>query len=202
VLVYDDKTRPQGGAYFAAKKYLVQIAPDLVNGLVPAQNFDLASDEWGQQLVAPYDPERSSLVIRDNQIWGVVGEYTAEVKQKFKLPDFTAGFEVHIDMLRPRQAAYKPLSKYPSSQQDITLQVAAELSYVNLEACLKSELNASEYNYKLRPIGIYQKEPEAKNITFRVTLSHHDQTLTTQEVNELIEKLTWQAHEQLGAEQV
>lgn len=139
---------------------------------------------------------------------GVVGELEQSVIKAFKLPVYAAAAVLALDgasfELENRKAnAYKPLSKYPSTTQDITLQVSSEVSFSALQNCIAEELEASEYNVTFVPVSIYQKEgDETKNITFRITLSHYDRTLTTHEVNELVEKITWQAHEALNAVQI
>ncbi|MFO0971456.1 MAG: phenylalanine--tRNA ligase subunit beta [Candidatus Saccharimonadales bacterium] len=202
VIAYDTKVAPKGSPYYAARRYLAEIDSDLVESLVPMKDFNLAADEWGQQLAAPYEPDRSALVVVDNQIWGVVGEFKTTIQKAFKLPDYAAGFEVHLGVLQSKEVGYKPLSRFPSSEQDITLKVASSVNYAELASSLAQIMEDSEYQYTLEPRGIYQKEPKTKNITFHLTLSHRERTLTTIEVNKLVENLTWQAHERFAAEQV
>lgn len=203
VISYHEKTAPNGSPYFAARRYLAEIAPELADNVVPMADFDMSKDEWGAQLTAPYDPLHAALIVINNQIWGVVGEFKQAVQAAFKLPAYTAGFEVHMDAIKPSDVQYKPLSRYPSTEQDITLKVASELRFEQLQKLLISELAATEYSTMLTPLGIYQKEGEnTKNLTFRITLSHHERTLTTNEITKLVESLSWRAHKVLQAEQV
>lgn len=197
------KSAPKGAAYFQARKYLQQIAPDLVENLTPLGEFDLKTDEWGQQLTAPYEPKRSAVVVQDGQIWGVIGEFKASVQQALKLPAYSAGFEMHLDVLGVQSDKYVPLSKYPSTDQDITLKVTEDVSYGELEKCLQEELEKTKYQWQLKPTSIYQKDDEkTKNITFHLTLSDHDRTLKTIEVNTLVVQLARLAKEKLKAEQI
>jgi phenylalanyl-tRNA synthetase beta chain len=139
---------------------------------------------------------------------GVVGELEQSVVKAFKLPAYSAAAIFALDgasfeIESRSENAYKPLSRYPSTTQDITLQVDAGVSYSNLSDCIGAELESSQYSFTLNPISIYQKEGDkTKNITFRIVLSHYERTLTTREVNELVEKVTWLAHEALGAQQI
>ena len=78
-----------------------------------------------------------------------------------------------------------------------------DLKFADLKRCLEEELQKSELEWALKPISIFQKEGEkTKNMTFNINLTNHERTLTTNEVNKLIEQISWQAHEQLQAEQI
>lgn len=203
VLAYGDKSRPDGAPYFAARRYLAELAPNLASELVPMSEFDMASDEWGQQLTAPYEPNHTALIIKDDQIWGVVGEFKQEVRKVFKLPEFTSGIELHVGILQAKEIQYTALSKFPSSEQDLTLQVEQKISFAQLEKLLKSELGKTGLQWRLEPLSIFSKDQtEKKNISFRVTLTANDHTLTTEEVSRVIENLSWQAHEVFEAQQI
>lgn len=203
VVAYADKAKPSGAPYFQARKYFEQVAPELIDSLVPASEFDFSSDEWGRQFVAPYEIQRSALIVRDGQIWGVIGEYKYSARRAFKLPEYSAGFEVHLDVLKKSNMTYQPLSRYPSTEQDLTLKVAAKLPYAQLKNLLESELGKTGYQWSLRPLSIFQEEnSKTKNISFRITLTHFERTLTTKEANELVEKLAVKAKSELKAERV
>ncbi len=203
VIASDQKNKPSGAAYFQARKYLAQITADLEADLTPLKEVDLSGDDWGQQLTAPYDTERSAALLKDGQIYGVIGEFKQSVSRALKLPQYAAGFEVHLDVINSELNEYKPLSKFPSSHQDLTLKVDLDLEYRELESFLKTELQEAGYLWTLEPISIFQKEGDStKNITFRITLSHYERTLTTNEVSKLVESLSWQANKKLKAQQV
>lgn len=203
VVSYDKKSAPKGSPYFAARRYLTEIAPHLVDDLVPMKDFDLSTYEWGQQLAAPYEPSATALIIKDNQIWGVVGELKTDVKKAFKLPEYTAGFEVNLDVMEVAEVAYQPLSKYPSTEQDLTLKIDAEIPLAQLNQFLNEQLQELDYQVVVEPLGIFQKKDEStKNVSFRFSFTNHNRTLTTKEVAKVIEDISWQAHEKLGAEQI
>ena len=203
VLACNGKNIPTGAPYYQALRYLEAISADVGNLLVPLTEFDTASDEWGQQLVAPYEPKRSAVIVINKQIWGVVGEFKTSVQKALKLPAYSAGFEVHLQALTRNSNAYVPLSKYPSTEQDVTLKVAGEVSYAELAACLKDALSETNYQWKLQPVTIYQKDGDNhKNVTFRLKLSHQDRTLKTIEVNKLVDQLVKNAQTKLAAEQI
>lgn len=202
-VITTERSDGQGAAFYQARAYLAQIAPELVDQLVPLREFDLSSDEWGRQLTALYEPARSAVVVRDNQIWGVIGEYKHAVHKAFKLPAYTAGFEVNLGVLSQIDTTYTPLSKYPTSTQDLTLKVAPETDYSAVETCLKNGLATTEYQWQLSTLSIFQPDgAEHKNLSFRLTLSHMDHTLTTEEVNSVVADLVEAAHKAVKAKQV
>lgn len=206
VLTYGDKQKPAGGAYYQARNYLEQLI-DLQNlELLSLSEFDLSSDEWGVQLCSAYAPKRSAVIVNDGQIWGVVGEFSAKVREAFKLPDYSAGFEVHLDILKQSEKSYRPLSRYPSTWQDISLKVDSSVSYASVfETAKNAALSAAnDIEVELTPQSIYQAEgdSEHKTITLRVTLTHHDRTLKEAEASAIIEAIAAAADSELGAQHV
>jgi phenylalanyl-tRNA synthetase beta subunit len=95
---------------------------------------------------------------------------------------------------------YQPISKFPSTTKDITLQVDSSIVFSRLEDVIDTILSNSKYIYTIRPLGIYQDEDKtAKNVSFRITLSHHDHTLTNDEANIVVADITKMAFSELGA---
>jgi phenylalanyl-tRNA synthetase beta chain len=211
-MVYTSAKPKKGAAYFHMLSTVDYTLSQLGVSyrLIP---LDHQAQEQARKVsaLAPYDLERSAYIFSaedDDVTIGFIGELKQEVVDAFKLPQYTAAAIFSLDSpcfdndSRSNGASYEALSRYPSITQDITLQVSAALHYNELKTFVSKELQATEYTCKVVPLGIYQKDHETKNITFRITLSHYDRTLTTDEVNELVEKITWKAHEALGAQQV
>lgn len=193
-------------AFYNVRRYLDYLASSLGFTL----RYSPIVDPADFPVTAPFDQTRSALVVVEetDTFLGIVGEYQADVAKKFKLPQASAGFEVGLDhLLEALQGlsgiAYTPLSKYPSTTQDITLQVSQETRFADIESCLKGHLKTTSYQWNLVPISIFQKaDQQTKNVTFRLILSHYGHTLTTNEASQIVKELSWQAHEQLKAEQV
>ncbi|MGB4758762.1 MAG: phenylalanine--tRNA ligase subunit beta [Candidatus Saccharimonadales bacterium] len=199
VIAYGNKNRPNGAPYYHARKYLTQIMPAFGGSLVPLAEFDLSKDAWGKQLTTPYAPERSAVLVKDKQIWGVVGEFKPEVRRAFKLPIFAAGFEIHLGILGESAAGYQPLSKYPKVEQDITLKVPEASQYQDIYDFVLAkiaEAAPAETRYQLTPLDIYQAEgSETKNITLRLAIAHDDKTMTDTEVNTILGNVAKKAKE-------
>ena len=202
VVAYGDKTSPTGAPYFHATNYLASIVDLASHKLVRLADFDLAKDEWGTQLTAPYEPTRSAVIVKDNQIWGVVGEFTAAVKKAFKLPQFAAGFEVHTDITKTGEHDYSPLSKFPSVTQDISLISPKETSYESVDEVVRTVLGELEESLKAvyQPISIYQADDgSTKTTTFRISVSSMERTLTEAEVTKIVESVATRAKREINA---
>ncbi len=194
ILAYGDKQKPAGAAFYAVRRYLERIMDISTAEVVALKDFDTANDEKSAQLVAAYDKNRAAVIVKDGQIWGVFGEFTQAAKKAFKLPDFVAGFEVHLDLLTSKENQYEPLSRFPSITQDISLVVPSETSYQSVfdqaNKVLEQSADASERVY-IEPVAVYQAENnhDIKTITLRVTVTNFDRTLVEDEVTALIEKI-------------
>lgn len=191
VFTADDKTARAhhgGAAYYQAKKYLDWITEDQAI-CEPLKNTDYP-------ITAPYQPGRSATVSIGGEVLGVIGEFTPEVCRGLKLPEFTAGFELDIAMLLKylEPKPYAPLSEYPGSQQDLTLEVDGSTSYFEVGQALAMALQtrAAEqgYTWALSPQDIFTPEgSDKKRLTFRIEVHHPHKTLKTEEVTALIDLL-------------
>src|SRR5690606_28825234 len=65
----------------------------------------LKNDPWLQQASRPFEPRRRAAITVKEGVIGVIGEYRPSVKAAFKLPQCTAGFELHRDRLLKAQKA-------------------------------------------------------------------------------------------------
>ena len=202
-IVTNGKKKSTESAYYQAQAYLQQLIDLSQLNIQPLSEFDTSTDEWGAQLVAPYAPKRSAVIMQDGKIWGVLGEFSAATKAAFKLPEYTAGFEVHIDVLKNKGHGYKPLSRYPSTWQDISLKVNSDVQYADIFAAAKNavETTAPEIDYEITPISIYQSEDDTshKTITLRVKLTHHERTLKEKDASAVIEAIASGAGKSLNA---
>ena len=203
--VYAAKNDEQS-AYFTARRYAELVAPGL--RYVPLDSFDGSSSKGFAQMVAPFDIERSAVLLHSEMPIGVVGEFKQAVKRAFKLPPSTAGFEIvqsHLLTIQPKP--YAPLSKYPSVTQDISLKVANNVSYESLVSALEAELGTIKQNHivmTLQPLSIYQAELDAihKTITLRLVANSYEKTLTDAEVGDVMDSLAAAAHNTLNAQRI
>lgn len=202
----------EGVAYYQAKKYLEQLAEALGLGVTfePAEGHN-PKQPISRAAIAPFEKKRAAIVkATSGEFIGELGEFRAQVRKNFKLPDYIAGFEVDLAQLQKlaQPATYQPLSRFPSTSQDISFKIASDVSYAKLLATLEKELMAAGkvhgYQSSIEPLDIYQDKKTAtqKHVAFRVTLTHHERTLTTKEVNTLLDTLASSAKKSLHAERL
>ncbi len=195
VLAYSNKQQPAGAPYYHARQYLEQLIDVADINLVPLSEFDITTDAWGQQLTAPYEPNRSAVIVRDNQIWGVIGEFRTPVRRALKLPDFTAGFEIHAELITARPIQYQSLPRFPKVTQDITLQIPSKVSYRQLYDFVWESLVTLQPEQSLPTLTVldtYQSANDLahKHVTFRLTIASYTKTMTDDEITKILDAIT------------
>lgn len=207
-LVYASKKKGKGAAYFMARRYLDYLNAEfgVAISLVPLTKADLYKNQVLIQQSKPFDPKRSAVLVdSQNLVWGFVGEYKSSIKKALKLPDNSAGFEVDplLYQLQASKHRYQPLSRFPSTHQDISFKVPSDTDYSKVEATVQSVLDksASQHGYRiaLTPADIYQKDKTSKHISFRIDVDHLNRTLVTEEINQLLDDIASSAKTKLKA---
>ena len=214
----DDKTAKRkydGAAYYQAKKYLSYIVNknSLKVEVVPLNTVSerIKANIRLSQLVAPYEMDRSAAILslNNNEVLGVVGEFKRSVIKAFKLPIFSAGFEIDLNLFNENLVGskYIPLPKFPKINQDICLRVESSMNYSTLFETVWDEIGqnkpeATFFNLSLVDIFGKEDDPNHKQITLRLIISAYDRTLTSDLVSELLDRVANKAHESLGAERV
>ena len=183
-----------GGDFYQAKALTEFIAAQL------SVSFEYVPVEQGKL----FEPKRSALVRVGDQVIGAVGEYRALIKKNFKLPDIASGFEIDFDALlgatANAQEIYSPLSKFPSAERDVTLQVSRSVAFVDIEKVVIESLTLSGLDALVAPIGIYQPdESDTKNVTLRLRLTSYEKTLTGDEVAAVMGSLAAAVFEKINA---
>jgi phenylalanyl-tRNA synthetase beta subunit len=203
--IFASKDSKPGAPYYAVKT----LVNYLLNELSAASVAYVPIDETKTSKTANYyEPGRSATIMFGGQKIGRIGEFKHSVKQAYKLPEYCAGFALDISTLLniANAASYQPLNRYPEIDQDICLRTAVDINYSELEEFVLAQLDkvAQEYGYNhwLKPIDIYQKDKEHKQTTWRITLSHPQRTLTTDEANKVLDIIANEAKKQLKAERV
>lgn len=202
-------------AYGGAPYYQVKYNLDhLLNKLhVPHVTYVLLSEAklpswWLQNLAKLFEPKRAALVLAGVVPIGIIGEFSSKVAKSFKLPPFAGGFELELGVLHGIQRAittYQPLLRFPATDQDVCFRVAKEINYSDLRQLIEQRfVNDERLRVTVEPVDIYERpdDKQHKQITYRITLQHHDRTLTTDEVNQMIERLVNEATHKFKAERV
>jgi len=201
--VYTSKDSKEGAAFYQAKAFLEFLSRQLGVDLM----YEPLSGDSTAPVVAPFEPKRSAIVSdrHTGRYIGVLGEYKKSVQRSFKLPEYTAGFELDTEALlniaSGASVNYRPLSRFPSVDRDISLKTEAALPYADIIAALEDSLVLTTIDVTVTPIGIYQPDKAAtKNSTFRLTLTSHEKTLTSEEVNQIIDGVVRRLKSAINAE--
>ncbi|HSX28612.1 MAG TPA: phenylalanine--tRNA ligase subunit beta [Candidatus Saccharimonadales bacterium] len=202
----------QGAPYYQAKYYFEELlqrlgVPDLHYRLVRPHTLD-SVPLWLQMRIELFDLGRSAIVMKEDVMLGVVGEPSQAVRKAQKLPEAVAMFEGDLEEIlkvRAEKPAYVPLSRFPGTTQDLCFRVSSDLLYNDLVLAITDFLqHQHDIVFSVSPLDIFQHEdqPNYKQITVRLTLHHRSRTLTTAEINELLDHLSVQIGSALRAERV
>jgi len=212
VFAADDKTWAatyDGAAYYQARQYLDRLCSELgvAYSIQPIANKADSDDEAADVSWAPYDENRSGLVIVADKAIGAIGEPRRQVARRLKLPVATASLELDTELLQKYATGkrYQQLSKYPSISQDISLKLPADLTYTDVVQCIDASIPTSKHvRYQVIPIDMYQPEKDAssKHMAFRVTAVSDRKTMTDAELSAVLDTIAMQANTELSAERL
>ena len=204
--VYASKKPRAGAPFYKARKLVDRLLADIN---VDADFVKIVESD--ADVPAPFDGQRSAwIVVENGDKLGIVGELSQAVRRNFKLPDYTAAFSLDIEKLQAcltesREHNYRPLSRFPSISQDISLRSSVEISHDELLRAVRQCLDEPEnLHCQIQTLGIYQPKDDAtiKTTTFRLTFTSYQQTLTDAEVKPIMDNIATAALTKLDAERV
>ena len=202
-LVYSSKKPHAGAAFYRVRATLDQLAHD--SGLTLVYTPVAAAPD--DPVYAPFDINRSAHIWvqsseaagqPERQLIGVVGELRPAVVKHFKLPEYTAAASLRLDAMeqvwRDTSVHYQPMSRYPTTMRDISIQTSTEVTYDELMQAVSSAMTRASETYPdvtirdLTPLSIYKATPDASHqtTTFRLTLSSSQATLSAERVRSII----------------
>jgi phenylalanyl-tRNA synthetase beta chain len=177
------KAKQKGDALYDAKNTLQYVADTLGVVLRYEQLHD------GDATTAPFEPVRSAAVfdVTTNSYLGVVGEFKLPVQKNFKLPLYTAGFELNpralLEAVSESAVRYQPSSRYPGSERDITFQTDETVLFGTIVSEAQAALAETDLISTVIPLDMYQApDSDQKNNTIRIKLVSYTKTLTNNEV--------------------
>ncbi len=204
--VYASKKPRSGAPFYKARKLVDRLLADIN---VEADFVKIVESDV--DIPAPFDGQRSAwIVAKNDDKLGIVGELSQTARRNFKLPDYTAAFSLDVEKLQAclassREYNYRPLSRFPSISQDISLRSSVEISHDELLRAVRQCLDEPEnLHCQIQTLGIYQPKDDAaiKTTTFRLTFTSYQQTLTDAEVKPIMDNIATAALTKLDAERV
>lgn len=190
-LVFTNKFSKNSAPYYQAKRIVEYLCESLGIEL----KYKLIDDENPETAI--FEKRRSAIIVdkKFEQKIGIVGEYKSSIIKSFKLSEYSSGFEVDInsifDIYKKLGSNYKQQSKYPSTERDICFKVINNINYDQIINEIENTILQSDISMTILPVDIYHaKGSDTKNITIRVKLNSTEHTLTSDEVTEVINKIS------------
>lgn len=197
------------GDYFQAKFMLRQLYAENLNITYSRPGKNLLSHKMFSAMLVPFSLSRSAVIFENNKPLGVVGEFKPEIYKKFKLPKKCAGFELFLSGVKKHRNMpgqdYKPMSKYPSIDQDISLRTDSKISYGDIRAALEKSLKKNspeDVDVDIKCIDIFAKDDKSKNTAFRITAISYQRTLTAKIMNVLLDKVDLDLKKDINAKRI
>ena len=192
-LVYTSKKDKPGAPFYVTKKLINNLGKDLGVKF----EFEKIVNQIDKQILAPFDIDRSSLIIIDNgDIVGLVGELKQSVIKNFKLPQYISAASIDIDILQKNISknigdSYHPLSKFPSTRRDISIEIDLAVSYKDVLNVVKNSLQKQDDEFiSIRLVDIYRaKHSPLKTITLNISMTNYNRTLTATDASRIIENI-------------
>ncbi|MEO6629584.1 MAG: hypothetical protein ABIP03_13580, partial [Aquihabitans sp.] len=150
-----------------------------------AEQFRLELPSVENAQIAGLHPTRAAQVQANGVVVGIVGEVDPAVLERHDIGERVAYLEVDLGALygAPRRSsAYRQISKFPSSDIDLSFEVAESVSALAVEQTLGS---ADPLVWSVRLFDVYRGNPIAegrRSLAFAVRLQAVDRTLTDAQV--------------------
>mgnify|MGYP000942602955 FL=1 len=192
-LVYTSKKDKPGAPFYVTKKLINNLGKDLGVKF----EFEKIVNQIDKQILAPFDIDRSSLIRIDNgDIVGLVGELKQSVIKNFKLPQYISAASIDIDILQKNISknigdSYHPLSKFPSTRRDISIEIDLAVSYKDVLNVVKNSLQKQDDEFiSISLVDIYRaKDSSFKTITLNISMTNYNRTLTATDASRIVENI-------------
>ncbi len=152
---------------------------------------------------APYlHPGRSALVTVGDETCGTIGELAPLYVTRFGIDKRVALVDIDLDRLLPHLGhgkKYQPVSTFQDTVRDISFVVSERSTYAELVAAVQG---ADPLIQEVTLLDVYQGkgiEPGKKSIALRLNLRANDHTLSSEEADVVIKKITDLLQKQFSA---
>jgi phenylalanyl-tRNA synthetase beta chain len=146
-------------------------------------------------------PGQGADVVKDGQVVGFLGALHPQFSKIMGVSGKVYMFEIMQSALTSRVLPKaQPTSKFPTNKRDIAIVVNENVSYANLEACIKN-VGVNQL-VDLTLFDIYQGEGIAdgeKSLAISITLSDPEKTLEEAEIQSCVDKIVSGLTSQLAA---
>jgi phenylalanyl-tRNA synthetase beta chain len=134
----------------------------------------------------------------DELILGYFGELHPRIadEQEIRVPVYL--FEINLDLIKSlsKGRSFKETANTPVVQRDITADVPEHLAYTNVRSCILA--SAGQTLKEVELVSTFKLESGLKSLSFRLRLQHPEKTMTTEEIEGLIQKIKSSLSKRLG----
>ncbi|MFA4936885.1 MAG: phenylalanine--tRNA ligase subunit beta [Patescibacteria group bacterium] len=154
---------------------LVQIGHELENDFKLVEVQKIKHDWFNENMAAD--------IIINNETVGHIGILQEKLRRELDLPEFTAVIELSLDMLEigPTSPS-EPPPEYPEAARDLSIILPERVTWSQIQ----KEIENMDL---LESIELFDVYAPKHSIAFTVTLRASDRTLTSEEVDKVIEKI-------------
>lgn len=175
------------------------IAKGIVEEILEMAGFENRySFVFPKEMPKEFHPGQTAEIIVSGKSCGILGKIHPELTEH---DVFT--FEINLDELlemKTGKPRYKEISKFPSIKKDIALVFDKEILAETVGKTIKKVCGS--YLSQIEIFDVYEgkgiKEGK-KSVAYSLTFSLQDRTLTDEEINPLLEKITVVAQKEFGA---
>ena len=147
-------------------------------------------------------PTRSAEIIVDGETVGYFGEINPVVAQKLDADKKIYAGEIFYDVLKKHfrsKIVFKQISKFPTVERDLAIVLNDDVTWQQLEDCIKESAGDKLENIKL--FDVYRADVLGlgkKSMAFNLLFSSCERTLTVEEIDSAIKNILKNIREKLG----
>jgi len=185
-------------AYYIAKRYIEKILNTLniqdIEYTLLSEYSEAKLTEDFKNSIYMFDRNTSAVITHKEIILGIVGELDNKVKTNFKLPKYTAAFDINLNVLNTievKNNAYVEMPKYPESRVDLCVETGDNVSYQDLYTSIYEIVNNDDIKGTVSCLDIYKadEKAEVKRITFGIGIRNFNKTLSDKDIKAITEKI-------------
>ena len=165
------------------------------------EEFRVNNISWKKTKNDLLHPYESADIYYKNNLIGSVGSIHPKFLKKLDLKKPFHFFEIKVDLL-PRNdlRKLKAPSIYPTSQRDFSFEVDKNITFEQIDKCIKESSKAFLISSKIFDVYAGKNIPEdKKSIAFRVTWGSSKKTLSEDEINEEVKLIISGMQKKLNA---
>ncbi len=192
-----------GDVFYQAKVYLEYLLTSLG---IYEYNFSEETGPKGSYVNSLFTPKRRAIVMQGDSVLGVIGEFAHRARGGLKLPEFSAGFEVDIEAMLSAKGGktYHLLPRFPGTEHDITFETPMKVSFMQVVNDFGNSISSPNLITSVRPVDIYQKYPDSstRNITLRLKLANREKTMSSEEINQIVDRAVEASEKKLSLKRI